>query len=161
MQLFIDKMNKERASDILNWRYEAPYDFYNNEQTEEDLQELLDGSYNAIVDEKQQVIGFFCLGQGAQVPAGNHVGAYTANCVDMGLGMHPHLTGQGNGLNFCSLIVQFIEKNYEGTPIRLTVAKFNQRAIHLYEKLGFVFETEFKSDIAEFMVMIKNGPEQS
>ncbi|WPK10962.1 GNAT family protein [Lysinibacillus louembei] len=157
MQLFIESMDKEKASAILNWRYEAPYDFYNNELTDEALQELLDGSYNAIVDDKQQLIGFFCVGKGAQVPAGNRFDAYTASCVDMGFGMNPHLTGQGNGFDFCSLIMQFIEQNYAGTPIRLTVAKFNQRAIHLYEKLGFVAQAEFSSELAEFIVMTRKS----
>ncbi|WP_309299184.1 N-acetyltransferase [Ureibacillus sinduriensis] len=39
--------------------------------------------------------------------------------------------------------------------IRLTVAKFNQRAIRLYEKLGFKKDKEFWTDRAEFMTMVK------
>ena len=57
----------------------------------------------------------------------------------------------------CTYIIQFIEEQHVGSPIRLTVAKFNKRAIHLYEKLGFVSVTEFTSHTTEFMTMVKNG----
>lgn len=69
--------------------------------------------------------------------------------------MNPKMVGKGNGFELCSFILRYIEKNYIGSPIRLTVAKFNQRAIHLYEKLGFVKKDEFTTDFAEFMTMIK------
>ncbi|WP_042472581.1 GNAT family N-acetyltransferase [Bacillus ndiopicus] len=155
MELHIEKINREMASDILSWAYEKPYDFYNNEVTDEGLEELLDGSYYALVDESKELIGFFCIGKGAQVPAGNRFGVYADDFVDMGLGMNPNLVGKGNGFEFCSYIVKYIEQHYNGIPIRLTVATFNQRAIHLYEKLGFVLAGEFSSDIGEFITMIK------
>ncbi|MDF2788980.1 MAG: family N-acetyltransferase [Neobacillus sp.] len=77
MQLFVRSMTEEYAKQILNWKYVAPYDFYNNEET--------------------------------------------------------------YGLN----------------AIRLTVAIFNQRAIHLYTKLGFVKKVEFNRDTTEFITMVK------
>jgi ribosomal-protein-alanine N-acetyltransferase len=75
----------------------------------------------------------------------------------MGLGMDPKLVSKGNGFEFCSFILRYIEENYKGTPIRLTVAKFNQRAIRLYEKLGFVMENEISTDFAEFIIMVKKS----
>lgn len=155
MKLFIENMNGEWANDILKWKYDKPYDFYNNEITDEAMKEMLDGSYYALVDEFNELIGFFCIGANAQVPIGNRFGVYTDDFVDMGLGMNPNLIGKGNGFEFCSFIVKFIEENYNSIPIRLTVAKFNLRAIHLYEKLGFVLENEFKTDFAEFITMVK------
>ena len=155
MKLFIENMNREMANDILNWKYDPPYDFYNNEITEEAMMEILNGSYYALVNEFKEIIGFFCIGENAQVPIGNQFGVYTEDLVDMGLGMKPNLVGKGNGFEFCSYIVRFIEENYQSTPIRLTVAKFNRRAIHLYEKLGFVLENEFSTDFAEFITMVK------
>ena len=89
------------------------------------------------------------------MPIGNRFGVYIDDYVDMGLGMNPNLVGKGNGYEFCSYIMKFIEENFKGTPIRLTVAKFNQRAIHLYEKLGFILENEFSTDVAEFITMVK------
>ena len=155
MKLYIEHMNEETATNILNWQYEKPYDFYNNEVTDEAMQELLDGTYYVLVDELKELIGFYCIGKSAQVPIGNRFGVYLDDYVDMGLGMNPNLVGKGNGFEFCSYIMKFIEENYQDTPIRLTVAKFNQRAIHLYEKLGFVLEHEFSTDFAEFITMVK------
>ena len=155
MTLLIENMSRYMAKDILNWKYDEPYDFYNNELTDEALNELLDGSYYAVVNENKDLIGFFCIGENARVPIGNLFGVYKANLVDMGIGMNPELVGNGYGFDFCTYIVKFIEEKYNSTSIRLTVAKFNRRAIHLYEKLGFVFENEFSTDTTEFMTMVK------
>ncbi|WNF38402.1 GNAT family N-acetyltransferase [Bacillaceae bacterium IKA-2] len=157
MELFIENMNEKIARETINWKYDKPYDFYNNELTEEGMKERLDGSYYAIVDNLEELFGFFCIGKTAQVPIGNKFGVYTDDLVDMGLGMNPKLVGKGNGLEFCSFIVRYIEKNYKDRPIRLTVAKFNHRAIHLYQQLGFVIKNEFSSDFAEFITMVKKS----
>ena len=143
------------ATDILQWEYDAPYDLYNNELSDEALKELLDGSYYSIVDGCNNLIGFFCIGENAKVPIGNRLGVYQDNFVDIGLGMHPSLVGKGNGFEFCSFIIKTIEEKYEKKPIRLTVAKFNIRATRLYEKLGFVSENAFSNDTTTFLTMIK------
>ena len=155
MNMFIDKLTAERADNILSWKYEKPYDFYNNKRSEEGMRELIGGSYYAIVDESRQLIGYFCTGASAQVPIGHQYGVYEEGLVDMGLGMNPCLTGKGKGYAFCSFILRFLEEKHEDVPIRLTVATFNKRAIHLYAKLGFIREDEFSSDRADFMTMVK------
>jgi [ribosomal protein S18]-alanine N-acetyltransferase len=154
-KLSIEQMNEKLANEILNWKYDKPYDFYNNEVTEEAKQELLDGTYYALVGDWKELIGFFCIGNSAQVPIGNRFGVYREDYVDMGLGMNPNFVGKGNGFDFCASIIKFVKENYQHTPIRLTVATFNQRAIHLYEKLGFVHEHEFSTDVAQFITMVK------
>lgn len=155
MQLLTKPMTEERARDILGWKYEQPYDFYNNEVTDDALQEMLDGSYYAVIDSQNELIGFFCIGANAQVPIGHQFGVYKETFVDMGLGMNPTLVGKGNGFDFCTHVIQFIHMHHENTPIRLTVATFNQRAIHLYEKLGFVSQNRFSTHSAEFKTMVK------
>lgn len=151
------EMTKETALEILSWKYEPPYDFYSNEADSESLDELLDGSYLAIKDQGDKLIGFYCTGENAQVPKGREVGVYEEECMDMGLGMAPELTGKGNGLLFGSFVVNEIEGKMKGLPIRLTVAAFNKRAIRLYEKLGFVVKNGFKTGSAEFITMMKRG----
>jgi len=153
-------MNKTLSAEILNWYYEPPYDIYNNDCSEENIQELLNENYKAIVDEYHNLVGFFCIGESAKVPAGYKFGVYHADLIDMGLGMNPNLVGQGNGFEFCSSIINYIKKQFRDTPIRLTVATFNKRAIRLYEKLGFVYEDHFDSEIGEFMTMIKKSAEE-
>ncbi|MRG87840.1 GNAT family N-acetyltransferase [Salinibacillus xinjiangensis] len=157
MSLSIQEMKQSMAKTILSWKYEQPYDFYNNEETEEALQELLDGSYFAIMNETGNLFGFYCVGKSAQVPPGRPFGVYQNRAVDIGFGMNPTHTGKGKGVEFCTFILQQIEDQHQGIPLRLTVATFNQRAIHLYEKLGFRKENKFETDVAKFITMVKKG----
>lgn len=153
-QLFVGKMNIDFAKEILSWRYEAPYDFYNNDLDTDSLNEMLENPYYSIADAKGELVGFYCIGQSAQVPIGSLFGAYEEERVDIGIGMKPGLTGKGNGYSFFAFILNHIQ-NENSLPIRLTVAKFNHRAIHLYEKLGFTKLMEFSNDSTDFIVMNK------
>ncbi|MDN7229400.1 GNAT family N-acetyltransferase [Planococcus sp. N064] len=139
----------------MSWQYDPPYDFYNTETTNEEMAERLNGTYFALWADSGELVGFFCTGKNARVPAGVLLDVYKEVLTDMGLGMNPKLTGKGNGTAFTSFIINCIEENYEGVSIRLTVALFNKRAIHLYKKLGFVPDKQFLTDIAEFMTMVK------
>ncbi|WP_272917269.1 GNAT family N-acetyltransferase [Halobacillus litoralis] len=155
MNLFIKEMTKEYAAESLRWMYEPPYDFYNVELSEETLAERLDGSYHSVLDEKGALIGFFCTGESAKVPAGEKDGVYDEAAIDMGLGMHPSLTGQGNGNLFGKTVLAEIEKEHEGMPVRLSVATFNKRAIRLYENMGFDKRASFQTDVCPFITMMK------
>ncbi|MBM7681135.1 RimJ/RimL family protein N-acetyltransferase [Pullulanibacillus pueri] len=150
-------MNESYTTEILKWRYEKPFDFYNMEATDEVNQEFLSGSYYAIVTENQELVGFFCIGEAAQVPIGHQFGAYDEKCIDIGLGMRPDLTGRGNGAEFFTFILNEVQAHINTThvPLRLTVATFNERAIHLYKTFGFVNKNEFDSGRALFQTMIK------
>ncbi|WHY00075.1 GNAT family protein [Neobacillus sp. DY30] len=158
MQLHVRNMTEDYAKQILNWKYEAPYDFYNNEETSESLNELLENPYYAVLNQDDKLIGFFCIGIAAQVPFGATVGAYNEDMKDMkdiGIGMKPAITGQGFGTQFFKFILSYIQETYHLDSIRLTVAKFNQRAIHLYTKLGFNKKVEFSRGTTEFITMVK------
>jgi len=152
MELFIKDMSEKFAVEIVNWKYEAPYDFYNNEETSEAINEIIENPYYAVVNQSEELVGFFCIGSSAQVPIGHQFGAYFEEFLDIGIGMKPDLTGKGYGSTFFSIVLQTIEKE---KPIRLTVAEFNRRAIHLYMKLGFIEKMKFKRDLIEFIVMTK------
>lgn len=156
MRLFIKDMTESFAQEILRWKYESPYDFYNNESTSEALAELLEGNYHAVIDESNHLFGFFCTGAFSQVPAGIEYGVYKDEMIDIGLGMKPELTGKGLGYSFFEFILQHIENSITpASKIRLTVATFNVRAIKLYEKLGFITAQKFNSNSIEFQTMIK------
>ncbi|MFO1444088.1 GNAT family N-acetyltransferase [Bacillus sp. Bva_UNVM-123] len=154
MKLHIKEINEKLAIDILTWKYEPPYDFYNNEVNAEAIKEMLDTPYHIVADQKGELVGFYCYGTSAQVPSGSQFGAYEEDFIDIGIGMNPHLTGKGNGSNFFSFILQHIQTSFPQKCIRLTVATFNKRAIHLYEKLGFEKQIEFNSGQVEFMTMV-------
>ncbi|UOQ84481.1 GNAT family N-acetyltransferase [Gracilibacillus salinarum] len=130
MQFTAKNMNEEIVNLILSWRYQAPYDFYNNENIEETRNEFLDGSYQAVFTNSGELFGFFCTGQSAQIPIAEKLGLYREQMIDVGLGIHPLYTGNGHGYTFCSFILQSIRKQKENLPFRLSVASFNKRAIH-------------------------------
>lgn len=155
MKLSIREMNEDFAVQILNWKYDAPYNFYNNELDGEAIQELIECSYKVVVDQNDNLVGFFCIGTSAQVPIGIQFGAYLENHIDVGIGMKPELTGQGNGTTFFSFILKYIQESNNDKCIRLTVAEFNHRAIQLYEKLGFKRKMEFVNGATVFIVMVR------
>lgn len=155
MNLKAVKMDKEKAEEVLSWKYEAPYDFYNNVLNEEELSELLNGTYSAVTADNKELIGFFCTGKSAQVPKGWDFGVYEEERNDMGLGMKPTLVGKGNGTAFGKFVLEKIEEKSDRMSVRLTVASFNKRAIHLYEKFGFVAKERFNTEAAEFITMVR------
>ena len=133
-------MTAARAEAVLGWRYPAPYDFYNMTATADTMAELMGGDYAALLD-GEAVAAFFCLGRAAQVPGGR----YPAPAVDLGLGLRPDLTGRGLGTAFCrDLLPAAASMRPDEAMVRLTVAAFNQRALHLYQKLGFQEESGFE-----------------
>jgi len=151
MKLFSREMTKDHAVEILNWRYSPPYEMYNEEASAEGVAEFL--TYIAIVDQEDHLVGFYCTGQSAQVPKGHDFGVYQKACLDIGLGMKPELTGKGFGNEFLTFILDQLEAD----SLRLTVAKFNQRAIRLYEAFGFKREDTFISREIEFITMLRAG----
>jgi len=153
LELLIRDMNEMYARDIICWRYEEPYDFYNNELSDENMREFMENPYFAIINTHKELIGFYCTGSAAQVPKGRDDNAYSDGYIDIGIGMNPTLTGQGFGTMFVSFIIKNIQQEYS-IPLRLTVAQFNKRAIYLYEKLGFVKDLEFSTP-TEFITMLK------
>jgi ribosomal-protein-alanine N-acetyltransferase len=156
MRLYTEKMNEHVSRDVLSWKYDEPYDFYNNELTPEAVSEMLDDSYFAVCDLEKGIVGFFCIGNSAQVP--NNLYNYSKNFTDIGLGIKPELTGKGYGASFFPVVLSYIIETFGNVPIRLTVAKFNQRAIRLYKKFGSRQEAEFIKGNTEFITMILRHP---
>lgn len=149
-------MDKSSAREILTWRYEPPYDIYNEDPDKADpfVQALLDPvyAYHTITDEHgEELVGYCCFGADARVPGGD----YSADALDVGLGMHPDLTGQGHGLAFFEAILDFARRTFAPQALRVTVAAFNQRAIRVYEKAGFEHEQAFQrsGDGMEFVIL--------
>jgi len=159
MTLAVNKMTRDFAIAILNWKYEPPYDFYNNSVNDEAIEELMNNPYLAVVNEQMELVGFFCTGDSARVPSGYAAGAYPGKQLDIGIGMKPELTGQGFGSVFFPFILNHIKGNTT-LPLRLTVATFNKRAIRLYERFGFVKKLQFSHRQTEFMTMVRNNEGQ-
>jgi [ribosomal protein S18]-alanine N-acetyltransferase len=153
--LFSNKMTRDLAVTILSWVYESPYDLYNNTVSEESIEELVNEGYRAVVGHAGSLIGFYCTGSSAQVPAGRKIGVYSETAIDIRIGLAPEMTGKGYGFLYFSFLLKDLESSRQNQPLRLTVASFNIRAIKLYEKIGFRREAEFQTITNDFITMVK------
>ena len=70
----------------------------------------------------------------------------------MGLQTRPDITEKGFGTEFVKSVIDFGRQKCKYNYIDLTVAKFNKRAIKVYEKIGFQFEVKYiqKTNGGEF-----------
>jgi [ribosomal protein S18]-alanine N-acetyltransferase len=124
------QMNDEEAHEISRWHYEPPYDFYDSTSDPDDLAELLDparreGSYFSAFDAEGSLVGFFQFEREGET-------------VDVGLGMRPDLTGRGLGLEYVLAGLEFARERFSPGRFTLAVATFNERAIEVYERAGFL-----------------------
>lgn len=105
---------------------------------DDDTSALLDAAngYHALLDDKGEPAGFCCFGPDARVPGGD----YPDDALDVGLGLRPDLVGHGLGRQAASAAFDLAGGS---TPLRVTVAKFNCRAIRLCEGLGFERTSSF------------------
>ncbi|EZH65419.1 hypothetical protein DH09_17485 [Bacillaceae bacterium JMAK1] len=161
MKLNVLPMSKREASVIMNWTYEPPYSLYSLRKSKEQQDELLNGNYYVVLTAEDEVFGFYCYGESAKVPGGKREGCYNdQRPVDIGLGMNPVYTGQGYGLQFFELGLSVGNDMYAPEFFRLSVARWNQRAVTLYKKFGFKTETTFmnygETDV-EFLLMTNKG----
>lgn len=123
------------AHDIADWRYPEPYAFYDTAADPEDLAELLDvdgwapGSHFGAWDDAPDgapLAGFFTFEQAE------------TGVVDVGLGMRPDRTGLGQGERFVHDGLAFARRRFAPRQFTLAVAAFNERAITVYRRVGFV-----------------------
>ena len=56
--------------------------------------------------------------------------------------MEPRRCGKGEGTAFMQAGLAFAAETFPPKQLRLVVASFNRRAIHLYQKLGFVRQAQ-------------------
>ncbi len=141
-------MRADWACFILSWRYEPPYTQYNcaSLDFEEDLACLLDPlhAYYAIFDTPLNLIGFACFGPDGQVFGGD----YHQPALDIGAGLRPDLTGQGQGRAFIGGIFAFAQERYPTPCYRVTIADFNQRAKRVWQAVGFRVEQRFRHPVS-------------
>jgi len=157
-------MTPEQAREVVTWRYDPPYDFYNMDADEEGLHYMLDphNPYYAAIDEDQHgdMAGFFCFQDAARTLAGFLAGAYRdPDALDIGLGLRPALAGRGRGLDFMNAGLAFARETFHPASFRLSVATFNRRAIAVYERAGFrpagAFTHTSGRSVYEFMTMTR------
>ncbi|WP_054711113.1 GNAT family N-acetyltransferase [Bacillus sp. JCM 19041] len=161
--MYASEMTLEDARQISVWSYDEPYSMYSMDSSIETVEELIAGDYYAVYSQSM-LIGFYCTGRSAQVPSAKLQGVYSEGYIDIGLGLKPNMTGKGYGKDFMSFILDEVLKHSPKTRLRLTVAKWNTRAIRLYERFSFVEVKQFSRNKMTFLVMkqkkeLKHQPE--
>ena len=141
---WLKPLEERHAWDILGWEYPFPYDFYNpsfDDHQEHYIRQFLNPElkFHAVLDTCGTMVGFCSFGSDGQVSGGD----YSDEALDIGVGMRPELTGQGNGTAFFGAILDHALGTLNPEFLRLTVAKFNLRALKLYENFGFELKDEF------------------
>lgn len=134
MKFNFRKPTERDAKEIMEWKYEGIYSFYNNDKTKakKEWASNIHNEENTFVlyDEQNQLMGNCCFD-------------VEEDGIMFGVQMRPDLTGKGMGTEIIKKILDFGREKYKFDEIKLCVAKFNKRAIRVYEKLGFIFEEEF------------------
>lgn len=119
---------------IARWRYPGIYAFYDiglaplvtNMLAQALLRLVGEAAYYTVLDEHGAIVGIFSFTPVA------------ANAIEIGLGMRPDLTGQGQGQAFVEAGLDFARRRFHPKRFTLTVATFNDRARIVYERAGFV-----------------------
>ena len=138
MEISFRPVSKEDVQKFYFWRYEPPYDIYNEggDLSDEELAYFLDPQIrcHAMFDGTNTLIAYCTFGADGQVPGGD----YKADALDIGMGVRPDLTGQGKGVDYAQAAINFALDTYAPHALRVTIATFNERAQKVWQKAGFV-----------------------
>ena len=163
MPLSFHPLTEGEARDILDWHYPSPYDIYDAppDRAQASLRSLLDpaNAYFGISNMQGELQAFCCFGPDARVPGGD----YSTEALDVGLGLRPDLAGQGRGSEFVQALLDFASGEFLPAAFRVTVAQFNERALRVWEKAGFVRCRAFRRDRdgLAFALLVKDSEAQS
>jgi ribosomal-protein-alanine N-acetyltransferase len=120
------------AEIIAGWRYDGSYAFYN----------IARPLLLAVVLLRPLLwlagMRYYAVDKGADHCVGVFSFHKQGRAVSIGLGLRPGLTGRGLGEDFVRAGLVFGAQLFRPAAFRLTVATFNQRAIRVYERAGFV-----------------------
>lgn len=154
----IEKMTVDYAEVISSWKYPNEYAIYSFSNDSETIHELMTENYYACLDRGNKLIGYFCFGKAAQIPAVED-NVYDNNMLDIGLGLSPELCGQKAGRTFLISGMEYARANWGTAVFRLSVADFNIRAIKVYEKVGFITRNEVthKRSGRKFRIMVRKS----
>ena len=152
--LQLTPLSEADARSILEWRYDPPYDWYNPPPlSDKAVANLIDPQWQFhSIKAANKLIAYASFGNDGRVTGGD----YSDPAMDIGLGLAPTLTGRGLGAIVLQAILEFAQTSFQNPAARLTVARFNQRAIRLYERAGFKPTQEFTYERVAYWVMVKS-----
>jgi len=123
----------EDALAVGRWHYPAPYELYDLGR----IPLLVNVSLHRLLAPLGRM-GFYAVCLGDDPLVGVFSFQKLGRTVELGLALRPDLTGRRIGLGFVESGMDFARRTFAPTAFRLNVATFNQRAIRVYERAGFV-----------------------
>jgi RimJ/RimL family protein N-acetyltransferase len=124
----VEDWNEEHSQEVEAWHYEPPYDFYDLASDPEDLASNRDPARyehsRAVLGEDGRLDAFWYFD-------------WHGDVTEIGIGLRPDLTGRGLGKAFLDAQLDYATSRWQPATFRLYVASWNERAIRLYERLGF------------------------
>jgi RimJ/RimL family protein N-acetyltransferase len=124
----VEEWTEAYADQVATWSYEPPYDFYDLASDPADAAAMRDPArverLRAVLGENGLLDAFWYFDRHRDV-------------VEVGIGLRPGLTGRGLGESFLRAQLDYAAREWRPTTFRLFVAAWNERAIGLYERLGF------------------------
>jgi ribosomal protein S18 acetylase RimI-like enzyme len=124
----VEEWNETYAGEVATWRYDAPYDFYDTASDPADAAEMRDPAkaahYRAVLGASGSLEAFWYFD-------------WHDDVVEVGIGLRPDLTGRGLGEAFMRAQLEYASQAWQPVTFRLFVTAWNERAIRLYDRLGF------------------------
>jgi RimJ/RimL family protein N-acetyltransferase len=124
----VEEWSEAHTRELETWHYEPPYDFYDLASDPADAAEMRDPArwerYRAVLGDDGRLDAFWCFKP-------------SDGGVEVGIGLRPDLTGGGLGESFMRAQLEYACERWRPLKFRLFVAAWNERAIRLYERLGF------------------------
>lgn len=117
------------------WRYDPPYDVYNVAMDPDEAVAYFLGAdvHCHTLVEGDEILGFCTFGNDAQVPGGD----YTADALDIGLGVDPARTGSGQGHRYVAAVIDHARESFHSSLLRVSIAVGNDRAFRVWSQAGF------------------------
>jgi len=117
------------SEEVRQWHYEPPYDFYDLASDPEDEDAMRDSARavhrRAVLDDESERLDAYWWFD------------WHDDIVEVGIGLRPDLTGRGLGESFLQAQLDYATRTWRPATFRLFVTGWNERAIKLYERLGF------------------------
>lgn len=124
----VEEWNETHTREVEAWHYEPPWDFYDLASDPADAEAMRDPARavhrRAVVGEAGRLEAFWYFD-------------WHGDVVEVGIGLRPDLTGPGLGESFLRAQLAYASRHWGPATFRLFVASWNERAIRLYERLGF------------------------
>lgn len=152
----------EEVEHIVGWRYLPPYDIYNPTDEMKTILLTPELRYFVVRASSNRLIGYCCFGTEGRVPGGDYPDDGD-RMLDGGVGMNPELVGSGLGAHFVETVLAYGMARYRPKQYRVTIARFNQRSIRTFQRLGFEQVEKFTrpADGLEFIQFICSAGDPS